>query len=145
MRSTKQARIEGAAPVWTVRNKIDLDAIGADSPNPPQAAVAGQDRAASLRLRISATRGDGMPELISALVGFARDYLGSGEGGLIGRARQRKMLQEAAASLQRSIAVVGKGEELTAEELRTATHSLGGCLAGLMWRMSWMRSSGNFV
>ena len=115
----------GAAPVWTVRNKIDLDAIRADSPNPRQAAVAGEDRGLGSDFGISATRGDGMPELISALVGFARDYLGSGEGGLIGRARQRELLQEAAGSLQRSMAVVGKGEELAAEELRTATHSFG--------------------
>src|SRR5712671_6221178 len=115
----------GAAPIWTVRNKIDLDAIRADSPNSRQGAVAGQHRALGSDLGISATRGDGMPELISALVGFARGYLGSGEGGLINRARQRALLQEAADSLQRSIAVLGKGEELMAEELRTAAHSLG--------------------
>ena len=38
----------------------------------------------------------GSPELIAALVGFARDYFGSDEGGLIGRERQRKLLQETA-------------------------------------------------
>jgi tRNA modification GTPase len=75
--------------------------------------------------RISARRGDGVLELIAALVVFARDYFGSGEGGLIGRARQRKLLQETASSLQRSIEVIGKGEELAAEELRMAVHSLG--------------------
>jgi tRNA modification GTPase len=115
----------GAAPVWTVRNKIDLDAIRADSPNPSQAAAGGQGSGLGSDVGISATRGDGMPELISALVGFARGYLGSGEGGLVSRARQRALLQEAADSLQRSIAVLGKGEELMAEELRTAAHSLG--------------------
>ena len=66
-----------------------------------------------------------MTQLISALVAFARDYFGSGESGLIGRARQRKLLQETAASLQRSMMVMEKGEELAAEELRTAAHSLG--------------------
>ena len=66
-----------------------------------------------------------MPELISALVGFAQDYFGGSEGGLIGRTRQRKLLEETAASLRRSIDVVGQGEELAAEELRTAVHSLG--------------------
>ena len=66
-----------------------------------------------------------MPELIAALVGFAQDYFGAGEGGLIGRARQRKLLQETAASLRRSIEVVGTGEELAAEDLRAAAHSLG--------------------
>ena len=34
-------------------------------------------------------------------------------------------MQETVASLGRSIEVVGKGEELAAEELRTAAHSLG--------------------
>jgi tRNA modification GTPase len=56
---------------------------------------------------------------------FAQDYFGSDEGGLIGRARQRKLLQETATSLQRSIAVIGEGEELAAEDLRAAAHSLG--------------------
>ena len=66
-----------------------------------------------------------MPDLIAALVGFAQAYFGGSEGGLIGRTRQRKLLQETVASLGRSIEVVGEGEELAAEELRTAAHSLG--------------------
>jgi tRNA modification GTPase len=103
---------EGPTPVWTVRNKIDLDA---GSPQGPP----GADFA------ISASRGDGIPELIAALVGFAQDYFGSEGGGLIGRERQRKLLQQTAVSLQRSIEVIGAGEELAAEELRSAIHSLG--------------------
>jgi tRNA modification GTPase len=35
------------------------------------------------------------------------------------------LLQDAMASLQRSIAVIGKGEELAAEDLRMAAQSLG--------------------
>jgi tRNA modification GTPase len=112
-----QAEIEpqGAAPIWLVRNKIDLAAGGG-----PMAE--GQAKAG---FEISASRGDGLPELIAALVGFAQDYFGGSEGSAIGRARQRKLLQETAASLRCSIAVVGQGEELAAEELRTAAHSLG--------------------
>src|SRR5258705_2611246 len=34
----------GAAPLWTWRNKIDLDAVGADSPKPSQAGVIAQER-----------------------------------------------------------------------------------------------------
>jgi tRNA modification GTPase len=116
---------QGAAPVWTVRNKIDLDAVGADSPKPSQSGVIGQERRPGSDFGISASRGDGIPELISALVEFARDYLGSGEVGLISRARQRKLLEETADSLQRSIEVIGKGEEFAAEELRAAAYSLG--------------------
>ena len=106
---------EGTAPVWLVRNKIDLDTAGRPL------AESAEGRA----FQISASRGDGVPELIAALVGFAQRYFGGTEGGLISRTRQRKLLQETVASLQRCIAVVGQGEELAAEELRTAALSLG--------------------
>ena len=99
-------------PVWTVRNKIDLDA--------------GPALARSrIRFRISASRGEGVTELIAALVGFARDYFGSEEGGLIGRERQRELLRETADLLRRSIGIVEKGEEFVAEDLRAAAHCLG--------------------
>jgi tRNA modification GTPase len=103
---------EGAAPVRTVRNKIDLGG-----------AIGGERRGADFE--ISASRGDGIPELITALVGFAQDYFGSGEAGLIGRERQRGLLQDAAVMLRRSMDVVGQGEEFAAEELRAAALSLG--------------------
>ena len=44
---------------------------------------------------------------------------------MIGRARQRQLLQEAVTSLQRSMEVLGEGEELVAEHLRLAAHALG--------------------
>jgi tRNA modification GTPase len=106
---------DGTAPVWRVRNKIDLDSAG----RPMTEAGGGAGFA------ISARSGDGLPELIAALVGFAHDYFGSGEGGLISRTRQRQLLQQTVASLHRSIDVAGQGEELAAEELRIAAHSLG--------------------
>jgi tRNA modification GTPase len=56
---------------------------------------------------------------------LAQDYFGSSEGGLIGRERQRKLLQETADMLQRSMEVIGEGEEFAAEELRAAAHALG--------------------
>ena len=108
----QQSPQQGAAPVRTVRNKIDLDA-----------GLAGQQGRADFA--ISASRGDGMQQLMAALVTFAQDYFGASEAGLIGRMRQRKLLQETAESLQCSIKVIGEGEELAAEELRTAAHSLG--------------------
>jgi tRNA modification GTPase len=106
---------DGTAPVWMVRNKIDLEAASR-----PLADASGQGF-----FQISASRGDGLPELIAALVGFAQNYFGGSEGGLIGRTRQRKLLQETAVSLRRCVQVVGQGEELAAEELRVAAHSLG--------------------
>ena len=110
-----------AAPTWVIRNKVDLDraADGGGSaaglPSEPGAAD----------FKISASRGDGVGELIVALVAFAQNYFGAAEGGLIGRERQRQLLQQAATSLQRSISVVGQGEELAAEDLRAAAYSLG--------------------
>jgi tRNA modification GTPase len=107
-----------STPVWLVRNKIDLgEDFGAGGSVPPAAG--------GIVFGISAGRGDGVGDLIAALVDFAKDYLGSGEGGLIGRDRQRKLLEQTASSLQRSIAVLGQGEELAAEELRAASNSLG--------------------
>ena len=111
----EESRHQGGASVWVVRNKIDLG---------PAVAVSGQDRDGA-RFEISASRGDGVQELVAALIGFAQEYFGSGEGGLIGRERQRRLLQQTATSLQRSIEVIGEGEELAAEHLRTAAHSLG--------------------
>jgi tRNA modification GTPase len=105
----------GAAPVWLVRNKIDLDSAGR-----PMAEAAGEGHH-----EISARRGDGVPELIAALVEFAESYFGSGEGGLISRVRQRQLLQETASSLHRSMEAAREGEELAAEELRVAAHCLG--------------------
>jgi tRNA modification GTPase len=102
---------EDAAPAWTVRTKVDLDAASSGR--------------GDFDFRISASRGDGIKELIAALVGFAQNYFGSGEGGLISRERQRKLLQQTAELLRRSISETGKGEELMAEDLRAAAQSLG--------------------
>lgn len=113
----------GDAPVWVVRNKVDLDVARGGRLRGPAAALRGA--AGGTGFEISASRGDGVPELIAALVTFARDYFGSREDSLIGRERQRKLLRETAYSLQCSISVMGRGEELAAEELRAAAHSLG--------------------
>lgn len=114
-----------AAPVWLVRNKIDLDAARPEAGELGRSVGSPAQGGAVVTFEISASRGDGIPGLMAALVGFAMDYFGSDAGALIGRVRQRKLLQETAVSLRRSIEVVGIGEELAAEELRSAAHSLG--------------------
>ena len=104
-------------PIWFVRNKIDLmitEQSGAISVSPESPVFA-----------ISARSGAGMSDLLEALVGFARDYFGATEHGLITRERQRTLLSETAAALRQSIAVVDLGEELAAEELRIAALALG--------------------
>ena len=104
---------EDHAPVWIVRNKVDLvtpkDGQGGASP----------------RFDISAAQGDGIPDLIAALVAFAEDYFGSGEMALVSRARHRTLLRETVAALGRAGHAVDRGDELLAEELRIAIHSLG--------------------
>jgi len=113
---------QGGAPVWRVRNKIDLAVAEPDAKEAFGLFEPGSERA---NFRISASRGEGIAALVDALVGFAQDYFGSGEGGLIGRERQRNLLQQTAASLRRSIGMLGQGEELAAEDLRAAAYALG--------------------
>ncbi len=97
--------------IWIVRNKIDLGGVE------------------DVRLRgefgIAASRGDGIPELVDALVKFAADFFGTTEGALVTRARQRDLLRRASDSLRRSLELVEEGEELAAEELRAAAYALG--------------------
>ena len=107
---------QGSTPVWVVRNKIDLEPIAALSDD--------ADRPLA-EFRVSAARGDGLAELIAAIVVFAEGFFGAQDGGLITRERQRTLLVDAAASLQRSMTVIGQGEELAAEELRRASYCLG--------------------
>ncbi|CAN5135527.1 tRNA uridine-5-carboxymethylaminomethyl(34) synthesis GTPase MnmE [soil metagenome] len=99
------------APVWIVRNKVDL--------------VAGDKDAVRVRFDISAARGDGVAELVAALVTYAQDYFGAGEMALVSRTRHRTLLRETVTALERAGRSDGKGDELLAEELRIAIHSLG--------------------
>lgn len=116
---------QGDAPMWRVRNKTDLAA--------PASSAAGEKEPAELLARsrgdadfcISASRGDGITELIAALFRFAENYFGSDDGALIGRERQRNLLQQTAVSLRRCLTAVEVGEELAAEDLRMAAYSLG--------------------
>ena len=118
----EEAGREAGASAWIVRNKIDLES---DAGSPGESASGLRAAEGRIEFGISASRGDGVQELIAAVVVFAREFFGSVEGGLIGRARQRKLLQEAAGMLQCSIAVIDGGEELAAEELRGAAAVLG--------------------
>ena len=96
--------------VWIVRNKVDLGGGGGARPS---------------EFGISASRGDGIPELVEALVRFASEFFGTTEGAMVTRARQRELLSRASASLRRSLDLVEHGEELAAEELRAAAYAIG--------------------
>lgn len=107
-----QGRDRSQGSVWIVRNKIDLGAAEAVRP--------------SGELWISASRGDGISELVDALVTFASGFFGTAtESGMVTRARQRDLLTQASDSLRRSLDLVEVGEELAAEELRAAAFALG--------------------
>ena len=103
----------GAARVWLVRNKIDL--IGR-SPVPRPRARA---------VEISASRGDGLSDLIAALVEFARGFFGSGEGGLISRVAAAPVAAGDSGLAASRIEAAGEGEELAAEELANCRPLLG--------------------
>jgi tRNA modification GTPase len=118
-----QEKPHDAALTWSVHNKSDL--AEAVSGRQDVAGSGVLERGKEACFRISARRGDGIEDLIGALVAFAQDYFGAEDGGLIGRARQRKLLEQTADSLRRSIIAVGEGEELAAEDLRMAAYALG--------------------
>lgn len=112
--STDAARPEGwltdsDAPVWIVSTKTDVST------------VASRDA----RVTISAERGDGMSELMSALVEFASRYFGQSEAGFITRDRQRDLLRRTAELLQHAAISAQQGDELVAEDLRAAAYQLG--------------------
>jgi tRNA modification GTPase len=110
----EDGRPQGSAPVWTIRNKVDLEEGGP--------VVAGGE---GVSFAISAWRGDGVPDLIDGLVGFASAFFATSEGAVVTRVRQRELLTQASESLHRSLELVEGGEELAAEELRAATYALG--------------------
>ncbi|UGV24441.1 tRNA uridine-5-carboxymethylaminomethyl(34) synthesis GTPase MnmE [Rhodopseudomonas boonkerdii] len=100
---------ESDAPIWIVRTKTDV----------PAAAL--EDATFS----ISAERGDGMSELMSALVEFASQYFGQGEAGFITRDRQRDLLRRTVDLLRHAATSAQQGDELVAEDLRAAAYQLG--------------------
>src|SRR5712664_658295 len=71
----ESARVEqeGDTPLWLVHNKNDLGAIGIG-------AIALGRLAALREFRISARRGDGVADLVGAMIGLAQDYFGANEG-----------------------------------------------------------------
>lgn len=102
---------KGTASQWLVHNKIDIAQQEGSS-------AGGSD------YRVSATTGEGMETLLAALTAFARDSMGALEPAIVTRERQRRLLEEAAASLRRAIDVAER-EDVFAEELRMAARALG--------------------
>src|SRR5205085_1607008 len=99
--------------------KIDLAADAARGTDSPTTDARTEE------FQVSAERGDGVEALVAALGGFAGRYFGGTESALIARSRHRSLLEQARDSLSRALASRSLGEEIVAEELRTAAHSLG--------------------
>jgi tRNA modification GTPase len=104
-----------AAVLWHVRNKIDL------VPGAPQASSTPNAFA------IAAKSGDGIDALEHALADHVARYFAAAESGIVTRARHRFALTETLAAIDRALAEAASGarEELVAEELRAAGHTLG--------------------
>lgn len=99
------ASFEGSARLLHVATKIDLA-----RPSP------GAD------IAISAASGEGLPALLDAIAGAAREALGAGDA-LVTRERHRVALEEAGMAIRRGLRVAET--ELFAEEIRLAGRALG--------------------
>ena len=110
---------EGSAPVWLVRNKIDLARTRCCEP------CSGGGRPMA-EFRISARSGLGVSELIGALVTFRAELFWRRRRGLDhARAAAEACCRRRRIRCGACMAVIGEGEELAAEELRAAAYSLG--------------------
>lgn len=108
---------------WLVLNKSDLlrTSPSAADARPGRGRPEADQFAA--RFKISATAGEGVPDLVAALTAYAAETVGSREPALVTRERQRKALEQVAIALKR--AVSESREDILAEELRIAAQALG--------------------
>ena len=109
------------AEIWLIRNKIDL--VAASSCATGEKSNRNESK---FTLSISALTGVGMEALTVALSSYAKTYFAATESAVITRARHRHALEETVAALGRALARDhSTGEELIAEELRSAATTLG--------------------
>jgi tRNA modification GTPase len=109
------------AVIWLVRNKIDLANASSCVKTPNH-----DCNEREFTLSISALTGQGFEALSAALSAYAKTYFASTEAAVITRARHRHALEETVAALDRALARNhSTGDELIAEELRSAATTLG--------------------
>jgi tRNA modification GTPase len=105
------------AEVWLIRNKIDRACASAANANKSEC---------KFTISISALTGLGIEALTAALSAYAGIYFAATESAVITRTRHRQALEETVAALDRAVAQDhASGEELIAEELRSAATTLG--------------------
>ena len=116
------------APVWLVRNKVDLDAVRSGNGTAPHKVMAD--------FQISAHRGDGIAQLIAALVGFARSVFRIRGG----RSDHPDAPAAMAAGCRRFAAtqlVSVRARNWPPRNCARLHSVLDGCWAGSMSRISW--------
>ena len=141
----------GRAPVWLIRNKIDMhqdlrqrneqyiQSKGKSEPsvqvNNPLRNMANKTLTKKSEFEftfneskfdISAKTGEGFEVLLNVLGRHAEKFLAGAESALVTRERHRRALQDALAALRRALAPgLASREDLLAEELRLAARALG--------------------
>jgi len=111
----------GAVTKWVVRNKIDL----LTSEKRDELSKRNEFDLSNIVFNLSATTGLGVAEFLAQLAGYAKTYFGVASS-LLTRERHRKALNSAQTALDRVLAEGPSGrEDIVAEELRLAAHSLG--------------------
>src|SRR4029079_12834080 len=113
-KSAPDQSIFGSTPTWWVQNKIDLFGKGNNEEI--------NNNSLYKRFTISCVTGHGIYELVNEMGRYARTFFGA-EPALITREMHRKLLEDAMSALDR--ALLEDQEEILAEELRSASASLG--------------------
>jgi tRNA modification GTPase len=106
------------APVWLVRNKVDL----IDSVHEGKNESVFEN--SEFRFGLSARDGAGVAPLLSALESHVSGFFGQ-ESGRVTRERHRHLLKEAELALSRALAESREHDEIIAEELRLAGRAVG--------------------
>jgi tRNA modification GTPase len=106
---------------WLIRNKVDLG-----NSKTPMKEINESEFQFNITFSISALKGKGMNELMDEVSSYARTYFAPHDSALVTRERQRKLLEETAAALERASKEGIRGrEDIIAEELRLASRALG--------------------
>jgi tRNA modification GTPase len=109
-----------SAPVWQVRNKVDLADLGA------KRLLSGLIAGHADTFHVSALTGTGLAELIAALARYADAMFAAAEPSLVTRERHRGTLGATVEALDRALGEGAAGrDDIVAEELRLAARALG--------------------
>jgi tRNA modification GTPase len=102
---------------WIVRNKIDLTDLRNERRN--------EGEYKNIIIDVSALTAVGLQDLLSKMANFAKSYFGS-DSALLTRERHKRALLSARDALDSALAATeSKGEEVLAEDIRSACHALG--------------------